>query len=374
MFIFFSINGFGQYENYLPLPKYFYKKMIGNIGEKYSIEMELIKQDTILLGYYFYHNNKKPIKFTMKSNIDKNGFVYIEEDAGYDKDYNQIITGIFIGKFINDKEMEGNWTSKEGDKTFSFRLTEYFPEENVQLEMKKIERASGDCENKGCGSISFFFPYVKLIKDEKIAERINKNINYKLLEYYSEDGKVEHYKTIEERIDSFLNQYNFAIEYSDEYNIDYNIGWSNHFNILMSLNFNRVLSLQYNAYFYMGGAHGSFNIEFINYDLETGNEITLENIFIKNYEKKLNPIAEKIFRKKYKYKLKQDLEKEGFWFLDNKFTLNKNFGFTPEGILFQFNQYEIAPYAMGIFDVVIPYSDLKEIILPNSVLSRFYEK
>ena len=51
---------------------------------------------------------------------------------------------------------------------------------------------------------------------------------------------------------------------------------------------------------------------------------------------------------------------------------NDNFWLSAEGINYSYNQYEIAPYSMGVIDVTVPYSELKNILLPESIVSRYF--
>jgi hypothetical protein len=51
---------------------------------------------------------------------------------------------------------------------------------------------------------------------------------------------------------------------------------------------------------------------------------------------------------------------------------NNNFWLSDNGIHYSYNEYEIAPYAMGVIDVVVPYSELTEIISPNGIIARYF--
>jgi hypothetical protein len=74
----------------------------------------------------------------------------------------------------------------------------------------------------------------------------------------------------------------------------------------------------------------------------------------------LTKIAEQIFRKVKEIPDTASLNENYFEFPDDTFQLNKNYGFKKEGIVFYYNNYEIAPYAAGPTDVVIAYEHLKE--------------
>ena len=50
--------------------------------------------------------------------------------------------------------------------------------------------------------------------------------------------------------------------------------------------------------------------------------------------------------------------------------MTDNFALTKDGLKFVYNPYEIAPYAMGQQEIVIPYSELKSLLKPNALLTK----
>jgi len=60
----------------------------------------------------------------------------------------------------------------------------------------------------------------------------------------------------------------------------------------------------------------------------------------------------------------------GFYFENDVFKLTANFAITKEGLKFLYNPYEIAPYALGQQEIIIPYAALGELIKPNSLLNQ----
>jgi hypothetical protein len=44
---------------------------------------------------------------------------------------------------------------------------------------------------------------------------------------------------------------------------------------------------------------------------------------------------------------------------------------TPVGIRFLYNQYEIKPYAAGQTDLVVPYTQIKQLLKPNTVIAQY---
>ena len=132
-----------------------------------------------------------------------------------------------------------------------------------------------------------------------------------------------------------------------------------------------VFSARFDNYYFLGGAHPNYFTSFINTDLSNGSNIKLSGIFNPGYENELNKIGESKFRAKRDLKPDEDLTEAGYWFDKGKFKMNDNFVITAEGISFFFNSYEIGPYALGTTEIMIDYSEIKDLIKKDGVLARF---
>lgn len=126
--------------------------------------------------------------------------------------------------------------------------------------------------------------------------------------------------------------------------------------------------LKYTWINFSGGAHPNSMRLYINYDLNTGKEIILDSLLVPGGMAKLNAVAEKIFRQNEKLAPDASL-KNDYFFTNDKFNLNQNFTITKDGLKFLYNPYEIKAYAYGITELVIPYSQIKEILKPNTIIS-----
>ncbi len=121
---------------------------------------------------------------------------------------------------------------------------------------------------------------------------------------------------------------------------------------------------------YAGGAHGSSDYSFINWNTKAAKKITLADLFIDGYNEELTKIAERIFRKQEKLSDTASL-KENYFFVDGKFALNNNFLITPTGIIFLYNEYEIKSFAAGITQLGIPYEQIRSLLRPNTVIAQY---
>ncbi|MBL0743786.1 DUF3298 and DUF4163 domain-containing protein [Chryseolinea lacunae] len=136
--------------------------------------------------------------------------------------------------------------------------------------------------------------------------------------------------------------------------------WNYKANVTVETLTDSLLSLSVQEEYYTGGAHGGYGIYYINLNPRTGEEFTLENLLKPGFEDPLTKIGEKIFRKVRELSDTASLNASYFEFPDDKFQLNRNFGFKKEGIVFYYNSYEIAAYASGPTEVLIPYEEIKD--------------
>lgn len=132
-----------------------------------------------------------------------------------------------------------------------------------------------------------------------------------------------------------------------------------------------LLSYAVEYYDYTGGAHGSYRIMYFNIDLVNIVTISEEDIFVPNYQKILTDKLLTQLMKKHGVSSADSLLTIGFFNIDDILP-NNNFWMNNEGIHYAFNQYEIAPYSMGVIDITIPYSEMSDIILPNGIASRYF--
>jgi len=114
-------------------------------------------------------------------------------------------------------------------------------------------------------------------------------------------------------------------------------------------NQDNLISIKFETESYTGGAHPTHLIWTKNFDIKDKKEIIYEDIFIN--EIVLNNIAK--YSKEYfkNKKLEYKLFEEGF---EPKKENYQVFAITDDSLIIYFNEYQIAPYAAGNFQIKIP--------------------
>lgn len=127
----------------------------------------------------------------------------------------------------------------------------------------------------------------------------------------------------------------------------------------------KMLFYQLDHYSFTGGAHPNSFTSYHAFDAKTGKEVEMKSFVADSVA--LLSLVEKKFRELEKLTPEVDLEDAGYFLANHKFFMPANYVFTPEGVLFYYNPYEIAAYARGAIDFTIPYDELKGIVRREAV-------
>jgi len=223
----------------------------------------------------------------------------------------------------------------------SVKKTKFIPiqrESKNAVEIKTNEIKSDD----NVIGITLKIPVVDGMKDKSIQKSINEKFEKKVIDFKNEieAGARDYYKEAQEEGLHF-NKYEVFTDYAVQYNK------------------NDILSITMDLYAYTGGAHGMTTRVPYNIDLKTGEEILLDDLFKKgvNYKEIINnEISKQI-----------TADKDNFYF-EGAFkgiSDKQHFYLKDDSLVIYFDLYEIAPYASGIPEFVIPFSLFNDGVNPK---------
>ena len=132
-----------------------------------------------------------------------------------------------------------------------------------------------------------------------------------------------------------------------------------------------LLSYGVNYSDYTGGAHGSHFTSYTNVNLGNLTTISEEDIFVPNYQKTLTGLILRKLIEKNGVTSADSLINLGFFNIE-EIAPNNNFRIDEKGIHYAYNQYEIAPYSMGVIEVYLPYNELSDILIPNGFIEKLF--
>lgn len=132
-----------------------------------------------------------------------------------------------------------------------------------------------------------------------------------------------------------------------------------------------LFSLKFTVTVYMKGAAHPFDYtRTVTYDLEKGEDVTIDSLFIPGADY-LGLISAYCLGQLSASEIGQVLSAEGAQPAPENY---RNWNVTAEGILITFDEYQVAPYAAGPQTVAVPYSELQSIVDPQGPLAGLLAK
>ena len=136
----------------------------------------------------------------------------------------------------------------------------------------------------------------------------------------------------------------------------YACNWKNFYRVSPLYFDENRLAINISKYAFTGGAHGMLHNTIINFDLDSGDLVSLDSLFDKPAFDKLNNLINKKLKEQNNLDPSQALRSAGFF--NDEIETSSNYCITKGGINFIYNPYEIAPYAMGVVTVFIPFKEI----------------
>ncbi len=324
-----------------------YKKLTGKIGNT-SIVMYLLKDSSSLSGSYT--TLKDGIPLLLEGEINEDGTFKLEHVNRYNQPAVE-----FKGKLTEGVTISGTWKDLLTDKSAAFSLKEAT---DNPISLSIVNRKKENCSNvksnqkERCTSITLNYFQVATSSPD-ITEKINQTIVKAICNV---DFGALHFSSI----DQLMNSINTPKAGQEE-------GYEREISTALLANDPTILSIAVHQHYYRYYVQDADDDEFYyNFNLQTGNLISLDELLVPNYTVALNQIGQEIFLQAY--------DPEDWDFETTKFELNRNFTITPTGLLFLFNRYELNPDVMSKLPVFIPYSKINHLIKPKGILEVWRKK
>ncbi len=159
-------------------------------------------------------------------------------------------------------------------------------------------------------------------------------------------------KNYDELSTAFLDSYRRMKEKDPEERF----GWEAKVNGEVVYQTENLINIVLDHYTFTGGAHGYAGKHSLIFDAKTGHSVTNQTLF-KNV-KAFADYAERKFRTKFGIGQSEPLNSKGFMFENEEFILPETIIFDKNGLLLFYNPYEIASYAQGPQELLLPYSEV----------------
>ena len=350
----------------------FYKHFEGKVGANINIVVDLVKSGEKLSGYYYYFFDDKSGD-TSWTHYGKSMPIFgsLKDNQFEFSEFDPEVKGAVFRGLLNDSIIEGTWNSADGKKQLPLNLKESYPEgtmpfnayymaESGQLFEKKINP-------KASIEVSLLTPaeFIRL----NVADSVRNNIYDHFFDLKQTTGDPK--SLMSAMKDLYLSNYrNSNADLYQEGAASFD--WQKRKEVRILHNEKEVLSLEYFDYGFTGGAHGLSLSNFHVFDLQDGHQITLDEVFRDEYNNDLRDIINSAARSKYRLQRNQLMTDAGFFvqYLDP----TSNFYITKDGMGFYYNQYEVAPFALGPVEIFVNYGELRRILRENSPVYRIISK
>ncbi len=225
-------------------------------------------------------------------------------------------------------------------------------ESKLQIAETILTEKKADCNDPYCTTISVKYPRFESLP------QFNKIIKETIETTLSEDYVIEASgsESITELEDLFIQSHGEYVKNFPEASTP----WSLSLVIQISYTSPEFVSLTMRTDTYTGGAHPNSRVDYINLLKGKSKPLPLNGL-IKD-TKEFSPLAEKYFRKHHNIADGEPLSRYDFTFEDDEFAIAESVGFNNQGLILYYNNYEIAAYARGSTELIIPWDEVKDFL------------
>ncbi len=322
--------------------------------DQYTMVMHLIKTNTRLNAIMYQFDEEGIMRFDLAGQMDgENRFSLRTYDDGHQ----------FAGEF-NGKKM---WLSSSVDDQLTYSFSEALPHPGLQLGYyhgKATQRLVDADPLSPKASIETSLLWPKNTNENNLIRSLIDLYGIRIPESTPADSIIP----VEQK--RFFEQY--IRMNSDLAEQSASLNWERSQQVQVLLNDNGMLCLEMASYAFTGGAHGMANLRYLVYDLKQDKPVTISDLFDSTSLEQLSLLLTAKVRERYAIPAYQALTEAGLF--TDTIIAHDNFYLNPMGIGFYYNNYDIAPYAMGHSNIFLTFEELKELIAPSSSAYLFFEE
>lgn len=272
------------------------------------------------------------------------------------------IDGLFY-----DQRFAGSWYRPDST-ILPFNLTESYPKGSMPMDIFYLH-SDKELAPKAQGTpsaeieLTLLYPksssHISLAVDDSVKKFIQKQFFGQFKPGQLPAGMLSQ---------SEQNFYNWFGELNSHWKTNRKLGFNLEKSDQVTVIFNsyNLLCLQYKKRGYSGRGNPIEHISYDMIDLRNGEKLTMKNIFKPEAKLPITKLINKKIRADNRLPDSASLKKAGFFY--NNIPISKDISFSGNGIYLIYNVYDIAPPAMGMQKVFIPFSEFGDYIKASSVL------
>src|SRR5438132_5477079 len=321
-----------------------------------KIEMTLVRDGERVSRSYFYPKVGKNIE--LNGTIDKEGNIDVREKDDSGKE-----TGVFKGKWqaavepneLGMANIAGKWSRLDGSKETTFELTQQ-PIDFSVAAARFVPKVIKEANKQSRYRVEVVYPQ---IEGDARFDKFNKEARAMVTK------NVAAFKTSETSDEADTGSEIPAETQTSTLDSDYEI----------RLAADNLISIEFSESAYSrGAAHPNSYTTVLNYDVRDGKKLALADLFNakSNYLKAISDYCVKDLKQQGKKKkdsmLTDDMIQSGASARADNF---KSWTIAKQGLWITFDPYQVAAYAAGPQQVLVPYSALKDLIKADGPIAAF---
>lgn len=194
--------------------------------------------------------------------------------------------------------------------------------------------------------------YPIIINSTPAAKRINQTINKYIVNTLSFEDKSSTETDVDKAISDFNREFQkFKADFPEDV-----IPWEAYIEGELLYNSPLITTIAINSYLFTGGAHGNDYIKLFNFNTQTGDILKVDDVL------DLNDKFMKMAQEKFEAEVVKNSGNINDYFFGEGFKLPENMGLNDEGLVFIYNNYEIASYAQGYTEFLIEFKELEKFL------------
>ncbi len=336
----------------------FFRGTIAAGANNLKIEMTLVRDGERVSGSYFYPKVGKNIE--LNGTIDKDGNVDLREKDDSGKE-----TGVFKGKWkaaIEPNELgmaniAGKWSRPDGSKETTFEMTQQ-PIDFSAAAARFVPKVIKEANKQSRYRIDVVYPQ---IEGDARFDKFNKEARA------MSTKNVAAFKTSETGTETETGTDTPAETLTSTLDSDYEIRLAD----------DDLISIEFSESAYSrGAAHPNNYTTVLNYDVRNGKKLALADLFNakSNYLKAISDFCIKDLKQQAKKEkdsmLTDDMIQSGASARADNFNA---WTIMKQGLWITFDPYQVAAYAAGPQQVLVPYSAVKDLIKVDGPIAAFAE-
>ncbi|HQU84209.1 MAG TPA: DUF3298 and DUF4163 domain-containing protein [Pyrinomonadaceae bacterium] len=319
----------------------------GNVGGS-SVQLTLKRDGNKLSGTYFYQKVKKDLR--LEGTIDNEGNFKLTEFAP-----NNTKTGEFAGKWSSSEtdigvSLTGNWINPKNKEETYFSAQEQYVEFTGSRKLKN--KTFAEKNKPRMYDITAEYPVLSG-GNAMIDAKFNKLMLAEVMKPVNSFKKdmvgmtAQDFKYMKDAGMTYYLESDYTIELAND----------------------KIVSIGIFSSTFEGGAHPNHFSSAFNFDLSTGTVLKLKDLFKPgaNYLKTISALC----IKKLKESDQEEFDDE--WLANGAGPKEENFSswnIKKNGILINFDPYQVSSYASGPHDVLITFDELKSILKKDGIVGK----